>query len=128
MRSLTVNASGVTSSGTSRSMVTRLFDNTAMSRFSSMRSFCLPFNWSVFSSRFSTEPNRAMSFWAVFSPTPGTPGTLSLASPMSPSMSITWSTRSMPHFSSTSATPMVSKLSPVFPGLQMKDCSETSWA
>ena len=45
-------------------------------------SFCLPLSMSVCATRSSTVPNWFTSFAAVLSPTPGTPGMLSLVSPL----------------------------------------------
>ena len=49
----------------------------------SIESLSLPFSSSVRASSASTEPNSCTSLVAVFSPTPGTPGMLSEASPFS---------------------------------------------
>ena len=56
--------------------------------------------WSAFSSAPSKEPYFFISFTAVFSPTPETPGTLSELSPINPRRSIIFS-GGTPHLSST---------------------------
>ncbi len=74
------------------SIVASFFDNTASAAFS--RSFSCSFapgTLSIFASTFSTDPNSAISFVAVFSPTPGTPGMLSDVSPIRPFRSTTCS-------------------------------------
>ena len=53
-------------------------------------SFCLPFSMSVWATSSSTEPNWFTSLAAVLSPTPGTPGMLSLVSPLSATKSRYW--------------------------------------
>ena len=68
------------------------------------------FTFARFSSSPSSDPNSASSLAAVFGPIPGTPGTLSVASPTSACRSIIRSGRT-PHFLSTSSGPMTSSLS-----------------
>ncbi len=62
--------------------------------------FTLP----AFASTFSRVPYSFSSPAAVFSPTPGTPGMLSILSPVRERRSATW-LGGTPHFSSTSAGP-----------------------
>ena len=94
--------------GTSILIVARNLEKVINSLLVSTFVFKAPFSWSVCSSRFSILPNSAISFWAVFSPTPGHPGMLSELSPISPKRSITWSTDVRPYLSSTSGTPIIS--------------------
>jgi hypothetical protein len=70
-------------------MVAKNLEKTISSLLASILVLTAPFNFSVFSKRFSILPNSEISFWAVFSPTPGQPGILSEASPIKPNMSIT---------------------------------------
>jgi len=77
------------SMGTSVFMVAKNLEKTISSLLASILVLTAPFNFSVFSKRFSILPNSEISFWAVFSPTPGQPGILSEASPIKPNMSIT---------------------------------------
>ena len=69
--------------------VARNFDMRMSSVCASTFVFSAPLSWSVWLMRFSTFPNCAMSFTAVFSPTPGQPGKLSALSPMSARRSMT---------------------------------------
>ena len=65
------------SSGISRTIVANFFDNTACSPNSVRRSFSFfPDICSIFSKTFSREPYSSSNLLAVFSPTPGTPGTI----------------------------------------------------
>ena len=112
--------------GTSVLMVARNLEKTICSLFVSTFVFRAPFNWSVLASRFSMLPNWAMSFCAVFSPTPGQPGMLSDASPIRPSMSMTCRVDWMSNFALTSSVPITSN-PPVCLGRYMKTCSPTSW-
>ena len=114
--------------GTSVLMVTRNLENLICSMFSSTFFFIAPFSWSVFSSRLSIEPNWLISFTAVFSPTPGQPGTLSAVSPIRPRRSMTWSVLLMPYFSQTSVGPSFSMPAAPCPGRRMNIPGRTSWA
>ena len=114
--------------GTSRMMVTSSFESIACSLLFSRFSFCLPLSWSVDSRIFSMEPNCLMSFLAVFSPIPGTPGMLSAASPQRPRMSMTCDTRSMSHCSRMVGTSRSSTSEPFLPGFHMVVVGLTSWA
>ena len=99
--------------GASVLMVARKRLSSMSSTFSSTFFFNAPLSSSRRVSRVGMSPNSAMSFCAVFSPTPGHPGMLSDASPMSPKRSMTCSGRSMPNFSFTRSTPITSNsLSP----------------
>ena len=95
--------------GTSILIVARNFEKVIISRFVSTFVFSAPFSWSVCSNKFSMLPNSEISFWAVFSPTPGHPGILSEESPISPSMSITCAGDWMSNLAFTSSTPITSK-------------------
>ena len=119
--------SGVMSpSGTSVFIVARNFEKRIASALS-ISFFCsAPFIWWVLSRRFSTEPQVFISLAAVFSPTPGHPGMLSLTSPSRASRSITWAGVSMPYFSLTSLGPRISKPSPRSDGRYMNTRSVTS--
>ena len=114
------------STGTLSSMVASFFESIICSWKLTMFSFCFPFSLSALASRFSTLPHSPMSLQAVFSPTPGTPGMLSLASPQSARMSISCVGSVMPYCSQISFGPRISiSLSP-FLGLYMRMWSVTS--
>ena len=70
-------------------IVAKNLENSIIFRLVSTFVFNAPFNSSVWESRFSMLPYWAMSFCAVFSPTPGQPGMLSDESPISPNISMT---------------------------------------
>ena len=112
--------------GTSILIVARNLEKVISSLLVSTFVFKAPFSWSVCSSRFSILPNSAISFWAVFSPTPGQPGILSEASPISPSMSITCAGDWISNFAFTSSMPITSK-PPVCLGRYMNTLFVTSW-
>ena len=114
------------STGTSVLMVTRNFENFICSVFSSTFFFIAPFSWSVLANRLSIDPNWLMSFTAVFSPTPGHPGTLSAVSPIRPNRSITWSVCVMPYLAHTSAGPNFSMPAAPWPGRRMKTPGRTN--
>ncbi len=114
-----LSASRSRSIGTSVLIVTRNFENSICSLFSSTFFFNAPFSSSVRASRLSIDPNCVMSFTAVFSPTPGQPGTLSDVSPIRPSRSITCVVDSMPYFSHTSFSPIFSMPADPWPGRSM---------
>ena len=86
-----------------------------------------PFSLSVLFSRFSMLPHCWMRVQAVFSPTPGQPGMLSLESPISPRMSITCKGESMPHFSQISLGPMTCASLLPTGGRYMLTLSVTNW-
>ncbi len=116
--SLYFSSSSLKSTGTSKTMVASIFESLACSAFSS--TLCLNFSLFislVFSSIFSMEPNCSINFWAVFSPTPGTPGILSTASPQSPRMSINCSGSFIPYFWQKSALFIICAFSPIRAGL-----------
>ena len=100
--------SSCSSMGTSVLIVARNFDILISSVAASTFNRILPFSWVVFESRPSTDPNALISFTAVFSPTPGQPGKLSTASPISASKSMTCSGRSTPYFAWICCGPMMS--------------------
>ena len=106
------------SSGTSVSIVTSSRDRSSCSRSRSIFSRILPLTSSRCSSTPCTEPNSAISLMAPFSPMPLTPGTLSEASPMIASTSITCS-GVVPNFSSTAA-----RLAGRGPRLRLEDVVE----
>ena len=120
-------SSRVTSTGTSVFMVASLYDIRNCSMLFSNDSFCLPFSCEIFLIIFSMSPYFAIRLAAVFWPTPGTPGILSMLSPHNASMSITFFGLSMPNFSFTSFTPSTSGTFPEWGGLYMKIFSSTSW-
>ena len=101
------------STGASVTIVARNFENFICSALLSTFARRAPFIWSVLASRFSTEPNCAMSFSAVTSPTPGHPGMLSTLSPISASRSITWRGDLSLYRSHTSSTPRISNSPPL---------------
>ena len=72
-------------------------------------------------------PHCWMRVQAVFSPTPGQPGMLSLESPISPRMSITCKGESMPHFSQISLGPMTCASLLPTGGRYMLTLSVTNW-
>ena len=76
----------------------------------------------------SMEPNWAISFLAVFSPTPRMPGMLSEASPQRPRRSITWRGSLTSNFSLTSSTPMRVSGLPMRPKRYILTVGVTSWA
>ena len=86
-----------------------------------------PFSLSVLFSRFSMLPHCWMRVQAVFSPTPGQPGMLSLESPISPRMSITCRGDSMPHFSQISLGPITCASLLPTGGRYMLTLSVTNW-
>ena len=89
--SLTNSSSSLSSIGVSVLIVARKRENLICSTLLSTLVFKAPLSLSVLASRFSMLPNSCRSFTAVFSPTPGQPGMLSLLSPIRPSRSITCS-------------------------------------
>ncbi len=112
-------SSNVVVTGTSRMMVTSSFERRACSLLFSRFSFCLPLSWSVDSRIFSMDPNCLMSFLAVFSPIPGTPGMLSEASPQRPRMSMTCDVSLISHFSRMAGRSSSSISDPFLPGFHM---------
>ena len=92
----TFSASNSTAQGASQMMVASRLDSSACSRLVSRVCFTRPVNSPAWASRLSSVPYWAMSFIAVFSPMPGTPGMLSDASPISASTSTTCSGRCTP--------------------------------
>ena len=119
-------SSMLSSIGTSVLMVARNLENMIISLLVSTFVFKAPFNSSEWERRFSMLPNCAISFCAVFSPTPGHPGILSEESPINPSMSMTCSGDSILNLAFTSSIPIISNsLSPYF-GRYMNTCSPTN--
>ena len=114
--------------GTSSIMVANCLERIPFSLLLSMFSRSLPFSWSVWARRFSIEPKSASSFLAVFSPTPGSPGILSTASPIIPRKSITCKGFCTSNFSCTSFTPQISTSLPPREGRYIKILSLTSCA
>ena len=96
------NASGTRSS--SRTSF-RLMASTpsAIAFFRASRSFGPPTS-SAWATKLSSVPNCCSHFVAVFGPTPGTPGTLSVASPTSDWKSTTWAGVTPQSFSSPAAS------------------------
>ena len=118
-RSASSSACSLTSSsifnsmGTSILMVARNLEKVIISLLFSTLVRSAPFKSSTCSSKFSMLPYSAINFCAVFSPTPGHPGILSEASPMSPSISMTWEGDWMSNLAFTCSTPITSNsLSP----------------
>ena len=109
-------------------MVANFLDNIPNAALASILSFMAPFNWCVLAKRFSIEPYSAKNFFAVFSPTPGSPGILSAASPIIPRKSITCSGLSISNLAKTSGIPHISMSFPIRAGLYMKIFSETNCA
>ena len=95
----------------SRSMVTSRKARRAASAPFSIFSLLAPFNRSGWASTASREPNSRISSDAVFSPIPGTPGTLSDGSPASARRSATFP-GGTPKTSSTCASPTVCSFNP----------------
>ena len=95
----------------SRSMVTRRKARRAASAPFSIFSLRAPFNLSGWASTASREPKSRISSDAVFSPIPGTPGTLSDGSPASARRSATFP-GGTPKTSSTCASPTVCSFNP----------------
>ena len=120
------NFSSSYSTGTSSIIRAKCFDKIPCSRKLTRFSCNFPLSWSVLSSKFSKEPNCSMSFWAVFSPTPGMPGMLSTASPIKPSISITWSTFAIFQRWQTSFGPKTSTPLPIKAGLYILMRSSTN--
>ncbi len=106
-------SSGREATGTSVLMVARNFENSICRALSSIFFFSAPFSLSVLAKRFSIEPKSFISFTAVFSPTPGHPGILSILSPMSARRSITWAVELIPYLRQTSSGPRSSKSCPL---------------
>ncbi len=107
------SVSGVCASGTSltRSVSSRL--STTLDRLARSASPTLPLTLSTLSTRACSEPYSAIHLVAVFSPTPGMPGRLSLGSPRSAAKSGYWDGVS-PYFSTTaSGVNRVSSLTPL---------------
>ena len=77
------------STGTCVSIVANHLLIFACSTYNRIFSCNFPLSLSVFSKMASMLPNSWINFLAVFSPTPGTPGILSDASPHKPKISIT---------------------------------------
>ena len=95
--------------GTSVLIVTNNREKRIPSALSSTFFLMLPDSSDERSSSCPIPPNRVISLTAVFSPTPGHPGTLSAVSPISPSRSITCRGDCMPYLSHTSLGPSMSK-------------------
>ncbi len=132
-RSLSVSSGSLTSvskstsMGTSVRIVASCREKRMLSALARMRSPSAPFIVSAFSSILSTDPNSAISLVAVFGPTPGHPGMLSIASPSRASRSTTCEGDCMPYFSHISFTPLISNPVPFSEGRYMKTLSVTSW-
>ena len=103
-------------------------ESTPNSLLASIFSFILPFSSWVFSSKASMLPYSFKNFFAVLSPTPGSPGILSTASPIIPRQSITCSGRSISNLACTSGIPQISIPLPILAGRYMNIFSETSCA
>ena len=114
--------------GTSVLMVARNFEKRIFSAFSMSFRPMAPLMPGAASRRASMLLYSVRSLIAVFSPTPGQPGILSAASPISPSMSITCSVRSRPYLAHTSSGPRCSMPFAPFPGRHMVTPGRTSWA
>ena len=123
--SSTFNASISNSIGTSVLIVARNFEKAICSLLVSTFVLRAPLSWSVCSNKFSMLPNSLISFWAVFSPTPGQPGILSEASPIKPSRSMTCRVDDRSYFAFTSSGPIISN-PPVNLGRYIYICSFTS--
>ena len=85
----------------------------------------LPFTFSAFSIRPSTEPNSVIHLAAVFSPHFGTPGTLSILSPIRARKSMIFSGGTPNFFSTPSLFSQLLSLPIVF---TRRTLSLTSWA
>ena len=106
-----------TSTGTSVQIVARYLENRICSLFSSTFFLSAPLSSSVRSTRLSTLSKSLISLIAVFSPTPGHPGMLSILSPIKARRSITCEVRWIPYRSHTSFSPRISKSCPRYDGL-----------
>ena len=116
------------STGTSNNILANSLESNPNSLDASTFSFIFPLSLSVLAKRFSMEPNSAINFFAVFSPTPGSPGMLSALSPIIPRKSITCSGVSTSNFFCTSGIPQTSYPPPNELGLYIKIFSETNCA
>ena len=114
--------------GTSRSIVANFFERIPLSELFSIFSLNFPFISCVFCKRFSIEPYWFINFFAVFSPTPGSPGILSTESPIIPKKSMTCIGSLTSNFFWTSGIPHISIPLPILAGLYINMCSETNWA
>ena len=86
----TVSSAGVTSSGTSRTSSVSCRLSSTLARFARSASPALPLTSSTRSVSSASEPNSRTHLAAVFSPTPGMLGRLSLGSPRSAAKSGYW--------------------------------------
>ena len=120
------NSCKFSSMGTSVLMVARNLEKVMSSLLVSTFVFKAPFNWSVLANNFSMLPNWAISFCAVFSPTPGQPGILSDESPIKPSISITCKGDSMSNLAFTCSMPITSNSLSPYLGRYIKTFSLTS--
>ena len=120
------NFSSSYSIGTSHKIRARCFDKIPCSLKLIKFSCNFPFKRSVFSNKFSKDSNSSNSFCAVFSPIPGIPGILSTASPIRPSMSMTWSTFFIFQRAQTSLGPKTSTPFPMKAGLYILIRSSTN--
>ena len=92
----------IASAGRSRTSVVSWRLRSTLPRFSRSASPALPLTSSTRFTRFSSDPNSVIHFVAVFSPTPGMDGRLSLGSPRSAAKSGYWA-GVRPYFSSRPA-------------------------
>ena len=120
------NFSMFSSMGTSVLMFARNFEKVIISLLVSTLVLSVPFSSLEWERRFSMFPNWAISFCAVFSPTPGQPGMLSDESPINPSISMTCKGDSMLNLAFTSSTPITSNSLSPYLGRYMNIFSLTS--
>ncbi|CFE48544.1 Uncharacterised protein [Mycobacterium tuberculosis] len=107
------SVSGVWASGTSRTRSVSSRLRTTLARFARSASPTLPRTASTLSTSDRSEPYSAIHLAAVFSPTPGMPGRLSLGSPRSAAKS-GYCLGVSPYFSTTaSGVKRVSSLTPL---------------